>query len=126
MSPRALRGEVLGQELSPSEKRTLRLAALGYGNKTVANIRGISANTVRIQLSIAYRKLGVHTLVEAMHRRGWVIIPEQDAPTRAELAREAVKLTAYSEAAGEAARILAEAADKIVDERGRAVREVSQ
>jgi DNA-binding CsgD family transcriptional regulator len=132
MSPQSrprLRGTVLGQPLSPVELRTLRLEGLGHGHKIVAEIRGVSEYTVKNTLWMAYRKLGVHGLVEALNRLGWVVIPDEDAldqrpsglpllaDTRAELEVEAVKLTAYSEAAGEAARILAEAAEKVIDGR---------
>jgi DNA-binding CsgD family transcriptional regulator len=122
------RGSIRGEKLSPTEEQTLRLAALGYGNKTVAHIRGISENTVKNMLSRVYFKLGVHGLVEAMHRLGWIIIPDEESlktrpstlpllpEVRTELAHEAVKLTAYAEAASEAARILERAADKVVDE----------
>ncbi len=67
----ARRNDVPGQgpeSLSPRERQALALAAMGHHNKLVAYEMGISASTVRVLLTRAFKKLGVRSRAEAIAR----------------------------------------------------------
>lgn len=48
------------QVLSPGVRRVLKLAVDGHTNSEIASMTGLSVHTVKTDLSIAYRKLGVN------------------------------------------------------------------
>ena len=55
-------------ELSPRELQAVAFAALGHGNKLIAYEMGITAETVRVLLHRAARKLGARTRAELITR----------------------------------------------------------
>ena len=55
-------------DLSPQERRLLKLLAEGHQNKTAAVELGISIHTVGFHLRSIYGKLHVHTRAEAVAR----------------------------------------------------------
>jgi LuxR family maltose regulon positive regulatory protein len=61
VSPSALRVE----PLSPQERRVLQLLAAGHSNSQIAAELVVSVNTIRSQVQSLYRKLDVHTRVQA-------------------------------------------------------------
>lgn len=65
--PEARRAEPEG-DLSPQERRLLKLLAEGHQNKTAAVELGISIHTVGFHLRSIYGKLHVHTRAEAIAR----------------------------------------------------------
>lgn len=60
--------EVARVELSPREREVLALLAEGCPQSEIARLLFVSPNTVKTQLRSIYRKLGVHTRVEAITR----------------------------------------------------------
>ncbi|MHC3367287.1 response regulator transcription factor [Rhodococcus aetherivorans] len=60
--------EVVRVELSPRERRVLALLADGSPQSEIARLLFVSPNTVKTQLRSIYRKLEVHTRVEAITR----------------------------------------------------------
>ena len=54
--------------LSPREKQVLRTLASGLSYKQVAGELGISIDTVRTYVRSLYRKLGAHSVTEAIAR----------------------------------------------------------
>jgi DNA-binding NarL/FixJ family response regulator len=63
--PRAQRGEG-GVTLSEQETRVLGLAAKGYSYDEIAELMKISSHSVQTYVKRAYRKLQVHSKVEAL------------------------------------------------------------
>jgi DNA-binding CsgD family transcriptional regulator len=55
--------------LTPAERRVADLFAQGVSHATVAQRLGVSASTVRNQLSSIYRKLDIHSKVELVRLR---------------------------------------------------------
>jgi LuxR family maltose regulon positive regulatory protein len=53
------------EPLSPAERRVLQLLAAGYSNQHIAAELVVSVNTIRTQVQSIYRKLDVHTRVQA-------------------------------------------------------------
>ena len=53
--------------LTPAERETLRLVAFGYANADIAEKRGVTERTVKNSLVEVYRKLNLHSRVEATH-----------------------------------------------------------
>ncbi len=49
------------EELTPSERRVVELAAEGLANKQIASALYVTVNTVEVHLAHAYAKLGVHS-----------------------------------------------------------------
>lgn len=82
---------VLG-ELSNREWIVLREALKGEGNKAVAYKLGVSEQTIKNQLSDAYRKLGVDTLLEAGWASGLLIAAGPEAEIEHTRARRLAKL----------------------------------
>jgi DNA-binding CsgD family transcriptional regulator len=68
---RSKRGDLTGLEYE-----VLRLAALGYSSRDIAQRRGVSMNTVRNERETIHYKLGVSTLVEALAVVGWLQVPD--------------------------------------------------
>lgn len=64
-------------KLPPRVEEAVRLAV--YGQKEAAHQMGVSVQTVKNHLSIAYHLLGVGSLVEAYLVLGWLRIPGVDA-----------------------------------------------
>jgi DNA-binding NarL/FixJ family response regulator len=52
--------------LSPVEREILTLQRRGLGNAAIASARGVSHNTIRTQIRLLYRKLGVADRGEAL------------------------------------------------------------
>lgn len=52
--------------LSPVEREILTLQRRGLGNAAIASARGVSHNTIRTQIRLLYRKLGVADRAEAL------------------------------------------------------------
>jgi LuxR family transcriptional regulator, maltose regulon positive regulatory protein len=53
------------EPLSPAERRVLQLLAAGHSNQHIAAELVVSVNTIRTQVQSIYRKLDVHTRVQA-------------------------------------------------------------
>ena len=66
--PESRRAEPEPGDLSPQERRLLKLLAEGHQNKTAAVELGISIHTVGFHLRSIYGKLHVHTRAEAVAR----------------------------------------------------------
>lgn len=56
-----------GTPLSPREDEILRLRADGLQHKEIAHRLGMSTHTVKNHTTNAYKRLGVRTLIEALH-----------------------------------------------------------
>lgn len=52
------------QKLSPSEQDILSLLLNGRKTAEIAELRGTTAATVKVQIQSIYRRLGVHSRVE--------------------------------------------------------------
>lgn len=59
-----------GQPLSPREREVLQLLAEGYTDKQIAEILGVKPNTEKEYVKKAYKKLGVHSRVQAVRSLG--------------------------------------------------------
>lgn len=59
-------GGPLVPTVSPVEREILALQRRGVGNADIAAIRGVSHNTIRTQIRLLYRKLGVTSRAEAV------------------------------------------------------------
>jgi LuxR family maltose regulon positive regulatory protein len=53
------------EPLSPAERRVLQLLAAGYSNQRIAAELVVSVNTIRTHVQSIYRKLDVHTRIQA-------------------------------------------------------------
>lgn len=58
--------------LGPRERQALELAAKGLGNREMSETMGISQQSVKNLLTIAYRKLGVRNRIQALMKVGLV------------------------------------------------------
>jgi LuxR family maltose regulon positive regulatory protein len=58
--------EIASPALSQREDAVLREVCLGYSNKVIGNMLGMTENTVKFHLKCAYRKLGVRTRAAAV------------------------------------------------------------
>jgi DNA-binding CsgD family transcriptional regulator len=67
--------EVGRADLSPRELQAVAFAALGHGNKLIAYEMGISADTVRVLLHRAARKLGATTRTDLITRARLTFTP---------------------------------------------------
>ena len=70
--------------LTPVEWDTLRDLALGLSNAAIASRRGVSIRTVANQIAQLFRKLGVHSRLEAALVAGHWTPPEKSAPCDSE------------------------------------------
>lgn len=59
--------------LSPRQREVLTLMAEGLGRREIAHRMGLSPETVKNHLSMAYMRLGVTGHVGAFRLLGWVI-----------------------------------------------------
>ena len=55
-------------KLTPRQADVLRLLAMGYGRKRVADELGISVGTVKTHVSLAYTALGTRNRIQAVMR----------------------------------------------------------
>ena len=60
--------------LTPMQEAVLRLRATGMSGSEVAHKLGMSYQTEKNHAADAYLRLGVSSLVAAMHAKGWVKI----------------------------------------------------
>jgi DNA-binding NarL/FixJ family response regulator len=61
--------------LTPREKKVLRLVCEGLSNTDIALVLGVSPETVKSELKRIFRKIGVHNRVQAavlLVKQGWV------------------------------------------------------
>jgi LuxR family transcriptional regulator len=66
--------------LTPREAEALEWLGRGLEAKEIAVKMGISENTVKNHLYLAYRALGVETAAEAFIVKGWLVVPGEVAP----------------------------------------------
>lgn len=66
-------------KLTKTELRVLATAAEGATNKEVGERLGISARTVQTHLTNMFHKLGVNSRLQALHKLGWVVVPDEPA-----------------------------------------------
>jgi DNA-binding CsgD family transcriptional regulator len=62
----------MNTELSAAEIRSLEAVAEHDNSTTAAQARGVSPQTLKNELSSAYRKLGVRSRTGAFRRLGWL------------------------------------------------------
>jgi LuxR family maltose regulon positive regulatory protein len=53
-------------KLSKQQKKMIELLAAGHHNQKIAEITGLTVHTVKLHLSLAYKKLGVHNAIDAV------------------------------------------------------------
>jgi LuxR family maltose regulon positive regulatory protein len=53
-------------KLSKQQKKMIELLAAGHHNQKIAQITGLTVHTVKLHLSLAYKKLGVHSAIDAV------------------------------------------------------------
>lgn len=97
--------EVPGVPLAPQEMTTLRTYATHGNQKIVAAEMEVSIQTVKNNLSSAYRRLDVTGAVEAFTRMGWLRIPtdeelgfDDDRRAAADLRAQLADIVAQAEA----------------------------
>lgn len=63
------------QNLSPAEIESLRALGLRHSTRDAAAKRKVSEQTLKNELTSAYRKLGVRSRIGAFARLGWLSVP---------------------------------------------------
>lgn len=61
-----------GRSLTPRELEVMRLRATGLPVKAVADVLGISVQTVKNHQTAAYGKTGASGIVDFFYRYGWL------------------------------------------------------
>ena len=62
--------------LTDRQLTVIRRKAMGLPNKTVAHDLSLDIHTIKHHASVAYDKLGVTCLVDALRALGWLVVPE--------------------------------------------------
>lgn len=75
----------LSSPLTKAERLTLRLAAKGHDNKTIAKVRNVSEGTVKNTIQTIFQKLGFHARVQlALYYYGcWHVLEDWQPPHHA-------------------------------------------
>lgn len=68
--------------LSPAELESLSALARNEHSRDAASERGVSEQTIKNELTSAYRKLGVRSRTGAFRRLGWLKPPVHHSRTR--------------------------------------------
>lgn len=77
------------RRLSPAEIESLAALAQADHSRDAARIRGVSEQTIKNELTSAYRKLGVRSRTSAFRRLGWLTPPPR-ATIRTRMRRPSV------------------------------------
>jgi DNA-binding CsgD family transcriptional regulator len=68
-------GRGMTRRLSPAEIESLAALAQADHSRDAARIRGVSEQTIKNELTSAYRKLGVRSRTSAFRSLGWLQPP---------------------------------------------------